>query len=31
MTREGDESTFGESEPSEIGMVDLGIIAMAKF
>jgi hypothetical protein len=31
MTREGDEPLFEIPERSPIGMVDLGMIAMAKF
>jgi hypothetical protein len=31
MTREGDESIFGKPERSEIGIVNLGMIAMTKF
>jgi hypothetical protein len=31
MTREGDESLFEKPEPSEIGVVNLGMIAMTKF
>jgi hypothetical protein len=31
MTREGDDFIFEKPEPSEIGVVNLGMIAMTKF